>query len=279
MEAWRDFHSRILNVCQNIWLEVKSVLCVDSPEGHTDEAMNDLDVGPKDVLSYSWRALRESRYIVPERNQEHVTNCCNSLLLNATIANISYSPEGNRGGLNKEDFESIGSLTFTQLSELRHRGAFSTVSQTFSSLCRRCAQSEVESIMELPEQWYQVSLGRLGRYIEITNTIKKQARDLIWEKSSKLTRRSAGLPALITGIFWSNHGGSTFQLGMAELQNIAMIPATQTKEFSGLTLPQVHAMNCLKDVFIDTRIAAHTEKYIMPALQIAATSLGSPMWV
>jgi hypothetical protein len=119
----------------------------------------------------------------------------------------------------------------------------------------------------------------LAGYIEITNTLKKQARDLIWEKSSKLTRRSAGLPALITGIFWSNHGGSTFQLGMAELQDIAMIPATQTKEFSGLTLPQVHAMNCLKDVFIDTRIAAHTEKYIMPALQIAATSLGSPMWV
>jgi hypothetical protein len=161
-EAWRYFHSRILNVCQNIWLEVKSVLCVDSPEGHTDEAMDDLDVGPKDILSYSWRALRESRYIVPERNQEYVTDYCNSLLLNATIANTSYSPEGNRGGLNKEDFESIGSLTFTQLSELRHRGAFSTVSQTFSSLCRRCAQSGVESIVELPEQWYQVSLSGLG---------------------------------------------------------------------------------------------------------------------
>lgn len=63
-KAWRNVHCRILTVCQNIWLEVKSVLCVDSPEGHTDEAMDDLVVGPKDILSYSWRALRESRYDV-----------------------------------------------------------------------------------------------------------------------------------------------------------------------------------------------------------------------
>jgi hypothetical protein len=58
-------HNRIIAICNQIWLEVKPVLCVDSPEGHTDEALDDLMVGPKDVLSYSWRALRESRYDTP----------------------------------------------------------------------------------------------------------------------------------------------------------------------------------------------------------------------
>lgn len=118
----------------------------------------------------------------------------------------------------------------------------------------------------------------LKSYIEVL-MFQKQAKGLIWEKASKLTRRSAGLPALITGIFWSEEGGDIFQLGMTELQEIAMAPATQTEDFSGLTLPQVHAMNCLKDVFMDTRIAVHTERFIMSALQIAATSLGSSMYV
>lgn len=59
---WEPVHSRIVSISDRIWNEVKPVLCVDSPEGHTDEPTEDLMVGPKDILSYSWRALRESRY-------------------------------------------------------------------------------------------------------------------------------------------------------------------------------------------------------------------------
>ena len=62
-DEWRSVHSRIASVCNRIWREVKPVLCVDSPEGHTDEPIEDFIVGPKDVLSYSWRALRESRFV------------------------------------------------------------------------------------------------------------------------------------------------------------------------------------------------------------------------
>lgn len=59
--AWRSVHDRIVSICDKVWQEVKPVLCIDSPEGHTDEPTEDISVGPKDILSYSWRALRESR--------------------------------------------------------------------------------------------------------------------------------------------------------------------------------------------------------------------------
>lgn len=59
--AWRSVHERIEAICDKIWQEAKPFLCVDSPEGHSDEPIGDLDVGPKDALSYSWRSLRESR--------------------------------------------------------------------------------------------------------------------------------------------------------------------------------------------------------------------------
>lgn len=53
-------------------------------------------------------------------------------------------------------FGKLGRLCFTQLLELRHRGAFSTVSQTFAAFCRRCASSDITELRTLPEIWYQV---------------------------------------------------------------------------------------------------------------------------
>jgi hypothetical protein len=61
-----DFEARkrVISICCHIWRAVTGRLCVDSPE---TEATEDSDVleeagtGPKDMLSYSWRALRDSR--------------------------------------------------------------------------------------------------------------------------------------------------------------------------------------------------------------------------
>lgn len=56
-------------------------------------------------------------------------------------------------------FERLGRLCFTQLLELRHRGAHSTVAQTFAAFCRRCATSKIPRLQALPEAWYQVSVS------------------------------------------------------------------------------------------------------------------------
>jgi hypothetical protein len=58
--AWRSFHERIDTVCGRIWTMVTPTLCVDSPECEQD-IPNENVIGPKDLLSCSWRALRESR--------------------------------------------------------------------------------------------------------------------------------------------------------------------------------------------------------------------------
>lgn len=58
---WRLYHDRLVLVCENVWLGVRAMLCIDSPEGQDEDAADELK-GPKDLLSCSWRALRESRY-------------------------------------------------------------------------------------------------------------------------------------------------------------------------------------------------------------------------
>ncbi|RAL13849.1 THADA/TRM732 family protein [Aspergillus homomorphus CBS 101889] len=241
-DNWRAFHVRIVHVCDRIWNEVRPVLCIDSPEGHTDDPIEELGVGPKDILSYSWRALRES-----------------SLLLHATLSNKSYSPPGDNG-LTEQHFDKLGTLSFIQLAELRHRGAFSTVSQTFATCCQRCGQSSDPAISELPHRFYQ------------------EAKKTIFESASKLTRRSAGLPALVVGILSSNPGGPLFQQVIQELHEISHLPAQHDKTRQDVPLPQVHAMNCLKDIFTNTKLGPHTEPFIMPALHLSAERLGSPIW-
>lgn len=53
--------ARILRICRQAWDQVRSQLCVDSPERTSDLTEDDGTQGPKDMLAYSWRALRDSR--------------------------------------------------------------------------------------------------------------------------------------------------------------------------------------------------------------------------
>jgi hypothetical protein len=60
-EMMLDFSFTLLKLCVNVWNHVRAQLCVDSPET-ASEMDDELDLeGPKDLLAFSWRALRDSR--------------------------------------------------------------------------------------------------------------------------------------------------------------------------------------------------------------------------
>jgi hypothetical protein len=63
-----------------------------------------------------------------------------------------------------EVFQDTGDLTFEQLASLRHRGAFSTVSHTFTTCCQltqnlRSVFPNTTKSDNLLRQWYQVRLA------------------------------------------------------------------------------------------------------------------------
>jgi hypothetical protein len=69
---------------------------------------------------------------------------------------------GNSPMVPFEVFHAAGALSFEQLSSLRHRGAFSTVSLTFG---RCCQLTQEDSIIGYPgasllKEWYQVLLAK-----------------------------------------------------------------------------------------------------------------------
>ena len=62
LDEWRKFTERIHLICGGVWDAVRHTLCFDAPEGHEmDEEADDVDIDTKDVLSFCWRALKESR--------------------------------------------------------------------------------------------------------------------------------------------------------------------------------------------------------------------------
>lgn len=59
-------------------------------------------------------------------------------------------------------FSGIGSLTFTQLSTLRHRGAFATVTSTFATCCQMTlsvadAFPDISKAENYLQRWYEAS--------------------------------------------------------------------------------------------------------------------------
>lgn len=90
-------------------------------------------------------------------NTRYLLTVLHSILLRAII---SRAPIGaNLDSLiSHENFETLGRLCFTQLVDLRHRGAFSTVAQTFAAFCQRCFSVDDEVLTILPGKWYQVCL-------------------------------------------------------------------------------------------------------------------------
>ena len=161
-KTWRKYVEKAIDFCEKAWEAVRGILCVDSPEGNEigTSVDDNVTLNDKDALSFSWRTLKESRYakMLFDRN---FTLTISSLLLQAILAtDKTIPPESDPRhivGLGLDDFERLGHLILTQLAELRHRGAFSTVAQTFAACCLHCSRHTESKIQGLPRRWYKVS--------------------------------------------------------------------------------------------------------------------------
>ncbi|TKX22999.1 hypothetical protein C1H76_4738 [Elsinoe australis] len=234
--------TKVQETVVTVWEIVRPVLCDDAPEGYmpAEAEDSDLDLDTKDILSFSWRALKEV-----------------SLLQRALVINLTKSP--GDPVLDEDKFLSHLNLCFTQLRDLRHRGAFSTVAQTFTISCMqymRCFSSGEKSLRSFYE-----------------NTITS-----INSLSTINTRRSAGLPAMLAGLLASTSDSSPlFSEAIGDLTKIASGPIV-TENTDHQALPQVHALNCLREVFKHSRLGQRSEKYIPEALQLSGICLTSDLW-
>ncbi|OAA68244.1 heat repeat protein [Niveomyces insectorum RCEF 264] len=248
LSALATIQERIVRSCQRIWHVVRHVLCDDSPEGHLPEELEDAVVGldSKDLLSFSFRSINES-----------------SNTMRSIVGHLRFSRAEGTLCPSRPVFEAIGSLAFEQLSSLRHRGALTTVTQTFI-LCCQMAQNPLITAPDTPEDqtlvvtWYKGTLDCIASQVSTT-------------------RRSAGIPGLFCGILASNALNPSFDDAIAKVCAVAQLPA-HVRETDGSRLPQVHALNCLREVFRSSLLSKRAERLLPACLQLAANSLRSEVW-
>jgi hypothetical protein len=70
--GWKKAHDEILENIQGFWTCIEHILCTDAPEGHVpDEIEDETSLDTKEILSYSWRGLKEARYVA-----SHICAAC-----------------------------------------------------------------------------------------------------------------------------------------------------------------------------------------------------------
>lgn len=82
----------------------------------------------------------------------------------------------------------------------------------------------------------------------------------------------------MTGILSANAEYPSFESVMSELESIARRPV-KLSETDETNLPQVHAMNSMKEIFKSSALSKKSELHVAAGLQLAAESLQSDMYV
>ncbi|KAH3671385.1 hypothetical protein WICMUC_004682 [Wickerhamomyces mucosus] len=156
--------------------------------------------------------------------------------------------------LSDDQLLQIGELTLDQLSTVRHRGAFSSVYPTFITL----ANVTKSRIPGQNQKWLDFNIS------------------LIQTKTQLITRRSGGLPFLITAIVTVERGllDHAFNLLLA----IAKTPVNEKDDSEKMDIPQVHAFNCMKNLFIESQLSQSCAPFIYRALELSLSTFSSKIW-
>lgn len=255
--AWSKSVSTLLRLPSEIWESLGPVLCIDAPEGHVPDDMDDQDdqVDTKTIMSFAWRAVKEARYVSEwQRSIADLGSLLIRTLLTPPAGSLVYQLV-----VDQPIVRDLCELTLRQLQELRHRGAFSTVANTFMTSCMWTNRYATDAQTTL-SRWLESALHDV-KYGKTINT-----------------RRSAGLPAIFIAIISAadKNDFALFKHTMLELQAVA---DNDAHDDTSEALPRVHALNCVKDIFRHPKLCERTEPYIPSAVTLAGRCLSSEMYV
>ncbi|GAV55933.1 hypothetical protein ZYGR_0AZ01050 [Zygosaccharomyces rouxii] len=161
-----------------------------------------------------------------------------------------------RASVTFEQLKSSGDLMITQLFNLRHSGAFQSVLPSFIACCTKVSADYPAQL----EEWLKIVL------------------DSLEVKTQMVTRRSGGIPSLLTTILAAERGKERPLLKFAfeTLERVASLPAIQYLE--KIDLPQVNAFNCIRSIFVESKLSEPCAPYIASALNLSLKHFTSDIY-
>ncbi|KAF9585910.1 hypothetical protein BGW38_000100, partial [Lunasporangiospora selenospora] len=268
-QLWRKVHADMMSLVEEVCSIVMGVLSNPSPEGNIPATFTEMEEsidavisafggdednlgqssGPNHqvILSYCWRAVKESSALME------------LVLSKATLSNRTTKVEGV---LEPQAMDCAGTLFRRLLTTIRHPGAFSSVFPAFISLCTRLLNSEDTELATLPRVWLEENL------------------DSILSDTISVTRRSAGLPLCILAIVnaeLSDTRRTLLPMVMRRVMAIAEKPVSADANHQ-VDLPQIHAMNVLRRLFMDAKLSTSVLPYVGQGLELSIRAFSSPSW-
>lgn len=237
-----ELSKMLIELAAESWFQIKPILQHDSPEGNLPTELKE-------------RYSEELELKYGKGTQVILSYAWRSMKESTTMIDVLLRRcQKSSKIIDDEIILKLGPNLIEQLSTIRHRGAFSSIYPTFVSLCSLC--KSIPNLEPLPREWLQENL-------ELTKV-----------KSKSITRRSAGVPYLITAILTSYHElmENTFE----ELVKISMLPIGEIE--NNINLPQVNAFNCIKVLFIDSNLSDYSIYYVDRSLDLALNAISSPIW-
>ncbi|KAF9430596.1 hypothetical protein BGZ94_005769 [Podila epigama] len=263
---WKAVHADMMELVENVCSVVMGVLSNPSPEGNIPATFTEMEEsidavistsggdefeqsgGPNHqvILSYCWRAIKESSSLM-------------ELVLSKATLGSTLKVDGI---LDASAMERAGALFRRLLTTIRHPGAFSSVFPAYISLCTRLLNSDDPDLAPLPRVWLEENL------------------DAILSDAISVTRRSAGLPLCILAIVnaeLSDNRRTLLPMVMRRVMAIAVKPVGADAN-QQVDLPQIHAMNVLRRLFMDAKLSTSVLPYVGQGLELSIRAFTSPSW-
>jgi Putative death-receptor fusion protein (DUF2428) len=86
------------------------------------------------------------------------------------------------------------------------------------------------------------------------------------------------VPSLIVGLLLARTDNAFFAKVFEDLRVEAESPVAGQLP-AGASLPQVHALNCIKDIFTNAKLAASSDPYLSSGIELAVKCLASDTYV
>ncbi|KAF9986217.1 hypothetical protein BGZ65_008463, partial [Modicella reniformis] len=243
---WQSVHVDMMDLVESVCEMDESIDAVISSSGG-DEFEQSSGPNHQVILSYCWRAVKESSSLME------------LVLSKATLQTSAHKVDGI---LEPSMMDRAGGLFRRLLTTIRHPGAFSSVFPAYISLCTRLLNSDDAALAALPKVWLDENL------------------DAILSDAISVTRRSAGLPLCILAIVnaeLSDSRRTLLPMVMRRVMAIASKPVSPDAN-QQVDLPQIHAMNVLRRLFMDAKLSTSVLPYVGQGLELSIRAFSSPSW-
>lgn len=214
------------------------------------------------ILDKQWSGFYSKNESADPQVGDHIDNWKNlkeTAILIEALLNVNQVSDGDL--MSECTFFEICESLMDALSSVTHRGTFTSILLAFMTCCTICFSGNLRA---LPKTWLNDNL-----------TLVKTKKQLI-------TRRSAGLPYLISGILVATSSQKRdiheyMKLTIEELLSIAT-EAYDGCEESSVDLPHVNAFNCMTQIFKESALREHYKKFLSAALNASLDKLNHPVW-